>query len=406
MNPHLDKLHPYPFEKLRQLFAGVTPNPEYEAISLGIGEPKHPTPAFIQKALTHNLQGLATYPTTHGSDALRGAIAHWIEHRYGVPALNAATQVLPVNGSREALFGIAHCVVDASKPAPLVMCPNPFYQIYEGAAFLAGAQPYFVNSDPARNFGCDYASVPADVWARVQLLYLCSPGNPTGATVSLEDWKQLFALADQHGFIIAADECYSEIYHGSAAPLGALEAAHQLGRSGGDTPYANLIVFSSLSKRSNVPGMRSGFVAGDPAVIKKFLLYRTYCGGAMSPPVQAASIAAWGDEVHVQENRNKYREKFHLVTPILKQVMDVDLPDAGFYLWADVRRTGLTDTEFARRLYAEFNVTVLPGSYLAREAHGVNPGTNRIRMALVAEVDEGVEAAQRIVQFCTALKKS
>jgi N-succinyldiaminopimelate aminotransferase len=406
VNPHLDQLHPYPFEKLRQLFAGATPNPDYAPISLGIGEPKHPTPAFIQKALAHGVQGLATYPTTVGSDALRGAIANWLQHRYGIPALNPATQVLPINGSREALFGIAHCVVDSSAPAPLVMCPNPFYQIYEGAAFLAGAAPYFVNSEPGRNFACDYASVPADIWPRVQLLYLCSPGNPTGATLSLDDWTQLFALADQHGFVIAADECYSEIYHGSDAPLGALEAAHQLGRSGGDTPYVNLIVFSSLSKRSNVPGMRSGFVAGDPAVIKKFLLYRTYCGGAMSPPVQAASIAAWGDEAHVQENRVKYREKFTLVTPMLKQVMDVELPDAGFYLWADVRRTGLTDTEFARRLYVEYNVTVLPGSYLAREAHGINPGQNRIRMALVAEVDEGVEAAQRIVQFCTALKPS
>jgi N-succinyldiaminopimelate aminotransferase len=311
-----------------------------------------------------------------------------------------------VNGSREALFGIAHCVVDASKPAPLVMCPNPFYQIYEGAAFLAGAEPYLVNSEPARNFACDYGSVPAALWPRVQLLYLCSPGNPTGATLALEDWKQLFALADEHGFIIAADECYSEIYHTSEAPLGALEAAHRLGRSGGEHPYRNLIVFSSLSKRSNVPGMRSGFVAGDPAVIKKFLLYRTYCGGAMSPPVQAASIAAWGDEAHVQENRSKYREKFSLVTPMLRLVMDVELPDAGFYLWADVRRTGLSDTEFARRLYAEYNVTVLPGSYLAREAHGCNPGQHRIRMALVAEVDEGVEAAQRIVQFCLGLKNS
>ena len=406
MNPHLEKLHPYPFEKLRQLFAGLTPNPEYAPISLGIGEPKHPTPAFIQKALSHGVAGLASYPSTIGSEALRGAIAGWLRHRYGIPELNAATQVLPVNGSREALFGIAHCVVDSAKAAPLVMCPNPFYQIYEGAAYLAGAEPYFVNSEPGRNFACNYSSVPAAIWPRVQLLYLCSPGNPTGATLALEDWKQLFALADQHGFVIAADECYSEIYHGSFAPLGALEAAHRLGRSGGQTPYANLIVFSSLSKRSNVPGMRSGFVAGDPAVIKKFLLYRTYCGGAMSPPVQAASIAAWGDEEHVQENRVKYREKFTLITPMLKKVMDLELPDAGFYLWADVRRTGLTDTEFARRLYVDYNVTVLPGSYLAREAHGVNPGQNRIRMALVAEVDEGVEAAQRIVQFCTALKKT
>ena len=407
MNPQLEKLHPYPFEKLRQLFADVTPNPEYPAISLGMGEPKHPTPAFIHKALVHSLHGLASYPSTIGSEPLRCAIASWLERRYGVPPLDAATQVLPVNGSREALFGIAHCVIDATKqPAepPRVVCPNPFYPIYEGAAYLAGAEPYFVHSEPARNFACDYGSVPDDVWPRVQLLYLCSPGNPTGATLSIDDWRALFALADRYGFVIAADECYSEIYHGSAAPLGALEAAHQLGRSGGARPYANLVVFSSLSKRSNVPGMRSGFVAGDPAIIKKFLLYRTYCGGAMSPPVQAASIAAWGDETHVQENRAKYKEKFQLVTPLLRTVLDVELPDAGFYLWADVRKSGLSDTEFARRLYAQYNVTVLPGSYLARTAHGTNPGEHRVRMALVAEVDEGLEAAQRIVQFCTALK--
>lgn len=406
MNPHLDRLHPYPFEKLRQLFAGVTPNSDHAPISLGIGEPKHPTPAFIQKALTHALAGMATYPTTHGSEPLRQAIAGWLERRYGIPPLDAATMVLPVNGSREALFAIAHCVVDASKPGALVVSPNPFYQIYEGAAYLAGAEPYFVNSEPARNFACDYSSVPDDVWARVQLLYLCSPGNPTGAVLSLDDWRALFELSDRHGFVIAADECYSEIYFGSTPPLGALEAAHQLGRSSGPRPYQNLIVFSSLSKRSNVPGMRSGFVAGDPDVMKKYLLYRTYSGGAMSPPVQAASIAAWNDETHVQENRNLYREKFSLITPILKGVMDVELPDAGFYLWADVRRTGLSDTEFARGLYAEYNVTVLPGSYLARDAHGINPGRNRIRMALVAEVDEGLEAANRIHQFCKDLKAS
>ena len=406
MNPHLDRLHPYPFEKLRQLFAGVTPNPDYKAISLGIGEPKHPTPAFIQKALTHAMAGLATYPTTHGNEPLRAAIAGWLERRYAIPALDAATMVLPVNGSREALFAIAQTVIDPRKPGALVVSPNPFYQIYEGAAYLAGAEPYFVNSQPARNFACDYSSVPDDVWARVQLLYLCSPGNPTGAVLSLDDWRELFALSDRHGFVIAADECYSEIYFGATPPLGALEAAHQLGRSGGARPYANLIVFSSLSKRSNVPGMRSGFVAGDPELMKKFLLYRTYCGGAMSPPVQAASIAAWNDEAHVQENRTLYKEKFNLITPLLKRVMDVELPDAGFYLWADVRRTGLSDTEFARGLYAEYNVTVLPGSYLARDAHGSNPGRNRIRMALVAEVDEGLEAANRIVQFCNDLKAS
>jgi N-succinyldiaminopimelate aminotransferase len=294
----------------------------------------------------------------------------------------------------------------AANGGALVMCPNPFYQIYEGAAYLAGAEPYFVNSVPARNFAPDYSSVPDEVWARVQLLYLCSPGNPTGAVLTLDDWRELFELADRHGFVIAADECYSEIYFGATPPLGALEAAHQLGRSAGQRPYANLIVFSSLSKRSNVPGMRSGFVAGDPDVLKKFLLYRTYCGGAMSPPVQAASIAAWNDESHVQENRNLYKEKFGLITPLLRQVMDVELPDAGFYLWADVRASGLSDTEFARGLYAEYNVTVLPGSYLARDAHGSNPGRNRIRMALVAEVDEGLEAANRIVQFCKDLKSS
>lgn len=404
MNPHLEKLHPYPFEKLRELFAGVTPHADYAPISLGIGEPKHPTPAFIEKALTHAIAGLANYPSTVGSEPLRAAIAGWLERRYALPALDPATMVLPVNGSREALFGIAHAVIDASRPDPLVLSPNPFYQIYEGAAYLAGASPWFVNSDPARNFAPDFGTVTDDVWARVQLLYICSPGNPTGAVLSLDDWRELFDLADRHGFVIAADECYSEIYCGSNPPLGALEAAHALGRSRGEQPYAKLIVFSSLSKRSNVPGMRSGFVAGDPQVIKKFLLYRTYSGGAMSPPVQAASIAAWNDETHVQDNRTLYKEKFNLITPLLRQVMDVELPDAGFYLWADVRRTGLSDTEFARRLYAEYNVTVLPGSYLARDAHGTNPGRNRIRMALVAGVDEGLEAATRIVQFCQSLR--
>lgn len=403
MNPHLAKLHPYPFEKLRQLFAGITPNPAYSAISLGIGEPKHPTPAFIEKALTHSVAGLANYPSTIGAEPLRAAIAGWLERRYGIPALDPATMVLPVNGSREALFAIAQCMIDASAPDALVLCPNPFYQIYEGAAYLAGATPYFVNSEPARNFAPDFGSVPDAVWPRVQLLYVCSPGNPTGATLGLDDWRQLFELSDRWGFLIAADECYSEIYTGATPPLGALEAAHQLGRSGGEQPYRNLIVFSSLSKRSNVPGMRSGFVAGDPAAMKKFLLYRTYCGGAMSPPVQAASIAAWNDEQHVHDNRALYKEKFALITPLLKQVMDVELPDAGFYLWADVRRSGLSDTDFARRLYADYNVTVLPGSYLAREAHGQNPGRDRIRMALVAGVDEGLEAANRIVQFCQGL---
>ena len=381
------------------MFSGVTPNPAYSAISLGIGEPKHPTPAFIQKALADHLSGLASYPSTVGSDALRTAIAGWLERRYGLPALNPATQILPVNGSREALFALAQTVIDPARDA-LVMCPNPFYQIYEGAAYLAGAQPYFVNSDPVRNFAPDYKSVPAAIWPRVQLLYLCSPGNPTGAVLTLEDWKELFDLSDRYGFVIAADECYSEIYFKADAPLGGLEAAHKLGRDG----YPRLIAFSSLSKRSNVPGMRSGFVAGDAEVLKKFLLYRTYHGSAMSPALQSASVTAWNDEAHVEENRAKYIAKFKQITPMLQEVLDVQLPDAGFYLWAKVDKcAAISDTEFAKRLYAEYNVTVLPGSYLARESHGVNPGENRIRMALVAEVDECLEAASRIVEFTKKL---
>ncbi len=402
MNPLLDLLQPYPFEKLRVLLADQTPNPAYAPISLGIGEPKHPTPAFIRQAVTDHLDGLATYPTTAGTDALRAAIAGWLERRYGLPKLNPATQILPVNGSREALFALAQTVVNPI-PGALVLCPNPFYQIYEGAALLSGAQPYFVNSDPTRNFASDYQSVPPEVWSRVQLLYLCSPGNPTGAVLTLEDWRELFDLSDRYGFVIAADECYSEIYFKPEAPLGSLEAAHRLGR----TDYKNLIAFSSLSKRSNVPGMRSGFVAGDATLMKKFMLYRTYHGGAMSPTIQSASILAWNDETHVQENRAKYIDKFKQLTPLLAEVLDVALPDAGFYLWARVDRdTNLTDTEFARALYAEYNVTVLPGSYLARQAHGINPGQNRIRMALVAEVDECLEAARRIVDFVHQHKKS
>lgn len=399
MNPLLNQLQPYPFEKLKQLFAGVTPNADYRAISLGIGEPKHPTPAFIRKALADNLDGLATYPTTVGIDALRATIAGWLERRYGLPKLDIATQVLPVNGSREALFALAQTVVDPGKDA-LVMCPNPLYQIYEGEAYLAGAQPYYVNCDPARNYAPDFSSVTPDVWSRVQLVYICSPGNPAGAVLTLDDWKELFALSDRYGFVIAADECYSEIYFKDEAPLGGLEAAHKLGRTG----YPRLIGFSSLSKRSNVPGMRSGFVAGDAEILKKFLLYRTYHGSAMSPSVQSASIAAWNDEQHVIENRQKYIAKFNQVTPMLQEVVDVALPDAGFYLWARVDKLfSINDVEFAQRLYAEYNVTVLPGSYLGREAHGVNPGRNRVRMALVAEVDECLEAAQRIVEFCKKL---
>lgn len=395
MNPLLSHLQPYPFERLRQLFAGVTPPAAYHPISLGMGEPRHPTPQFIKDALCSHLNGLAGYPATAGDPALREAFTQWLARRYGV-ALDAATQVLPVNGSREALFAFAQTVIDPSRGQPLVVCPNPFYQIYEGAALLAGAQPYYAASDPARNFAVNWDAVPAAVWERTQLLFVCSPGNPTGAVMPLDEWKKLFALSDRYGFVIASDECYSEIYFRNEAPLGGLQAADQLGRAG----YKNLISFTSLSKRSNVPGLRSGFVAGDAALIKAFLLYRTYHGSAMSPIVQAASIAAWGDEAHVAENRALYRRKFEQVTPMLASVMEVALPDAGFYLWAKVPDAlGMDDAQFAQALLAQYNVTVLPGSYLAREAQGSNPGAQRVRMALVAETEECVEAAQRIVQF-------
>ena len=398
MNPHLSLLQAYPFERLRQLFATVTPNPDLRPISLGIGEPRHATPALIKQAYCDAVMGtgLAGYPATAGDPPLREAIAQWLQRRYQL-ALNPASQILPINGSREALFAFAQTVLapSASGSKPLVVCPNPFYQIYEGAALLGGGEPYFVNSDPQRNFAQDWASVPDAVWARTQLLFVCSPGNPAGAVMPLSEWKLLFELSDRFGFAIASDECYSEIYFRDEAPLGGLEAAARLGRA----DFKNLVAFTSLSKRSNVPGMRSGFCAGDAALIKQFLLYRTYHGSAMSPVVQSASIAAWNDEAHVLDNRAQYRQKFAQITPLLATVLDVALPDAGFYLWAGVQGS---DVDFARDLYATYNVTVLPGSYLAREAHGVNPGAGRIRMALVAQGDECLEAAQRIVAFVQA----
>jgi N-succinyldiaminopimelate aminotransferase len=399
MNPLLTRLQPYPFERLRELTRGVTPNPAFPPISLGIGEPRHPTPAFIKEALVAGLDGLANYPATAGEPALREACAAWAQRRYGL-ALDPATQVLPVNGSREALFAIAQTVVDASRPGAAVACPNPFYQIYEGAALLAGAEAIYANSDAARNFAIDWSTIGSADWARVQLLYVCSPGNPTGAVMGLDEWRQLFELSDRHGFVIASDECYSEIWFGDTPPLGGLQAAKALGRD----DFRRLIAFTSLSKRSNVPGLRSGFVAGDAALLKAFLLYRTYHGAALGPAVQRASVAAWNDEAHVEANRALYREKFARVTPVLAAVMEVALPDAGFYLWARVPPAvcGGSDTAFARELLAQYNVTVLPGSYLARDAHGANPGAGRVRMALVAGVDECVEAARRIASFITS----
>ena len=398
MNPNLDLLQRYPFQRLRELFAGITPNPAYSPINLSIGEPKHATPQLIKDALTQNLAGLATYPTTIGSLALREAISAWIAHRYNIAAPNPETAILPVNGSREALFAFAQVIIDSSKSQPIVISPNPFYQIYEGAAFLAGAEPYFLNTIPENNHAMDFASVPVDILKRTQLVYVCSPGNPSGKVMSLEQWKTLFELSDKFNFVIAADECYSEIYFKeSEPPLGALQAASLLGRS-----HANLIMFSSLSKRSNVPGMRSGFVAGDEKIIEKFALYRTYHGCAMSPTVQAASTAAWNDDAHVIENRQLYAQKFNTVTPILAEVLDVEMPDAAFYLWVKIKenaKSAISDTELAVKLYRDLNITVLPGSFLAREAHGSNPGENFIRMALVASLEECVEAANRIKNY-------
>jgi N-succinyldiaminopimelate aminotransferase len=397
MNPRLALLHPYPFERWRELTADIRPAPQFRPISLGIGEPRHKTPALIEEALIAALPQLSSYPATAGEPALREAVAGWVQRRYGV-MLDPATQVLPVNGTREALFAFAQVVIDPSRGQPAVVCPNPFYQIYEGAALLAGAQPHYVPSDPARNFAPRWDEVSAEVWARTQLLYVCSPGNPTGAVMPLAQWKLLFELAERHGFVIASDECYSEIYLGDTPPLGSLQAATLLGRG-----FSNLVAFTSLSKRSNVPGLRSGFVAGDARWIKPFLLYRTYHGSAMSGLVQRASIAAWNDEAHVVANRELYRAKFAVVTPALARVLDVRLPDAGFYLWAGVPAgsDGRHDeVAYARGLLAQYNVAVLPGRLLAREAGGHhNPGAGRIRMALVAPPAECSEAAERIVTY-------
>jgi N-succinyldiaminopimelate aminotransferase len=391
MNPHLNLLQPYPFQRLRDLFDGLTPNPDFAPVNLSIGEPKHATPEIITEALKANLGGLASYPTTVGVPALREAINQWLQRRYKIPALNIEKAILPVNGSREALFAFAQAVIDTSVPQqPVVISPNPFYQIYEGAAFLAGAMPYFINTTQENDYVMDLTQVPADILKRTQLVYVCSPGNPSGKVIDLQAWKTLFELSDQYGFVIASDECYSEIYFDEAnPPVGALEAAYRLGRD-----FSRVVMFSSLSKRSNVPGMRSGFVAGDAAIIEKFALYRTYHGCAMNPAVQAASIVAWNDEAHVIENRKLYNEKFQSVTPILQQVWSkTKLPDAAFYLWIDTQQD---DAVIAKQLYQDLNITVLPGSFLAREAHGHNPGKGFIRMALVASNEETIEAALRI----------
>lgn len=392
MNPLLQRLSPYPFERLRALFADVTPNAAKRAINVSIGEPRHPTPPFILDALARGAaSGLANYPTTAGPTALREAIARWLCRRHALSRLDPATEVLPVLGSREALFAFGQTVIDGSRVAATVVVPNPFYQIYEGAALLAGAKTHCVNTNPAAQHAHDWDSVAPDVWNRTQLLYVCSPDNPTGRVMPLAEWRTLFELSDRYGFVIASDECYSEIHFDETKPpLGALAAAQALGRTG----YPRLAVFGSLSKRSNAPGLRSGYVAGDATLVKAFLQYRTYHGSAMSGAVAAASLAAWSDETHVMQNRAEYAAKFARLAPLLAKTLPCDMPDAAFYLWA---RTPGDDQAFARRLLAEENVTVLPGSYLAREAQGVNPGAGRVRIALVPDLAQCTEAVERII---------
>ncbi len=392
MNSGIEKLQPYPFEKMADLFSRVRPNTRLSPINLSIGEPKHATPAFIIDALTRNLAGAANYPKTRGSDELREAIRKWLIQRFYLPgnSLDIHRNIIPVNGTREALFSICQCLIDTRKHNPLVLSGNPFYQIYEGAAWLAGASPFYINCQPDSDFAIDYDNVAEEIWRDCQILYLCSPNNPTGNVCSLATYKKLFELAEKHDFVIAADECYSEIYlDESAAPIGLLQAA----RLAGVENYERCLVFHSLSKRSNVPGMRSGFVAGDANLLSIFFKYRTYHGCAMAPFIQQASIAAWQDEEHVKENRRLYREKFDKVSAILQAVMNIDIPAATFYLWPE---TPIADDKFALELFQQQNITVLPGSYLSREVQGRNPGANRIRLALVASLAECEEAAHRI----------
>ncbi len=392
MNRDLARLQQYPFEKLAELKRDLQAPAGLDHIALSIGEPQHAPPHPVVEQLIAHLHQLARYPSTRGSDDLRGAIAEWLARRFDLPAsaVDPASQVLPVSGTREALFAIAQCVVDRSAVAPAVLMPNPFYQIYEGAALLAGAEPVFMNCVPQNGFLPDLDAVDPSVWQRCQLIYICSPGNPSGAVMPTEYLAKLIELAQQYDFIIAGDECYSEIYPDeSDPPPGLLGAAWQLGL----TDFRRCLAFHSLSKRSNLPGLRSGFVAGDAEILRDFLRYRTYQGGALPTATQSASVTAWRDEDHVLANRALYREKFARVTEVLSATLAPQSPEAGFYLWAE---TPIADTEFARRLYAEQNVTVLPGRYLARESNGINPGENRVRMALVAPLDECLDAARRV----------
>ena len=395
MNPDLQKLQPYPFEKLTALKAQVNPA-DKPHIALSIGEPKHPAPDFVTQCLTQNLSRVENYPTTKGLPELRQTISDWLKARFDLETICPEDEIIPVNGTREAIFAFTQAMVDRSANG-LIVSPNPFYQIYEGAAYLAGAEPHFLPCLEENGFNPDFDAVPGEIWDRCQLLFLCSPGNPTGAVIPQETLEKLITLADKHDFIIASDECYSEIYvEDKPAPIGLLEVCQKIGR----TDYRRCVVFHSLSKRSNLPGLRSGFIAGDRELLKPFLLYRTYHGCAMPIQTQLASIAAWNDEKHVEENRRQYTEKFRAVLEILGDIMEVEQTDASFYLWA---KTPINEEEFAQQLFAQQHVTVLPGSYLSRTVDGINPGQNRVRMALVATVEECVEAAQRIRTFIESL---
>jgi len=398
MNPNLEKLLPYPFEQLKTLKAGIEPDTEKHHIALSIGEPKHLPPQFILDELTAQQAKIGAYPPTKGLPELRQSIADWLVKRFKLDAssIDPERNILPVSGTREALFAIAQVIVDR-KTDPIIVMPNPFYQIYEGAAVLAGAQPWFQNTTEATGYLPDFDAVPESVWVRCQLIYICSPGNPTGAVIDAPTLSKLLALAKKYDFIIASDECYSEIYVDELnPPVGLLQVAQQTGL----TDYKRCVVFHSLSKRSNVPGIRSGFVAGDADFLEKFLLYRTYHGCGTPSFIQMASRLAWQDEAHVLENRSLYRKKFSAVIAILQPVLDVRHPEAGFYLWL---KTPINDTVFARDLFAQHNITVLPGSYLSREAHGQNPGNGYVRIALVASLEECIDAAERIRTYVESL---
>ena len=397
MNKDLTLLHPYPFEKLAELKKGLSPPKHLDHIALSIGEPQHPAPHFVIEKLIAHMHQLSSYPSTKGTPDLREAIAGWLKRRFSITELNPETNVLPVTGTREALFAIAQCVVDRSASSPTVLMPNPFYQIYEGAALLAGAQPIYLNCIANNNYLPDLDAVSPQQWAQCQLIYICSPGNPTGAVMSKEYLEKLIALAQKYDFVIASDECYSEIYFDEdQPPPGLLGVAANMGIS----DFKNCLAFHSLSKRSNLPGLRSGFVAGDAKILKQFLHYRTYHGCSMPPATQTASISAWGDEAHVVENRNRYREKFDRVLEILSATLAPEKPQAGFYLWPT---TTVVDTEFAAQLYAQQNVTVLPGQFLSRKTEASNPGEYKVRMALVAPLDECVDAANRINHLLSTL---